>query len=208
MAYVYAAPATQEPPLVNGKEPKTTSRPIEMKRDCEKAKTALTRKAPKIELFIHGVALATIALLAYFNFTDYFWQEVSNETDVLKKDLHLTQNSALKALQYAAKLHEILMQASLSALALYYAHKLMVGSRGIPLGLIDTPYNGGSPGMLRHYRFWETRLFRSQYRLFALFLLVASILSISIGPSSAILMIPSLDWWPVNDPFRGQPMTT
>ena len=29
-----------------------------------------------------------------------------------------------------------------------------------------------------------------------------------VGPSSAIAILPTLDWWPVQDPFNGQPLTS
>jgi hypothetical protein len=207
MVYKFSLPTAQELRSVIRKEPKATSYAHETEAQCERPKNALTRSLPKLEFFAHILAVTVVGILAYYNITSYFWQEVSDGARAVETFFGLQQTSVLKALQFTAKLHELLMQASLSAIGLYYAHKLLVGSKGLPLGLIDSPYNVG-PGMLRHWRFWEAGLLRSHYHLFILFLIIAGVLSVAVGPTSAILMIPSLDWWQISDPFKGQPMTT
>ncbi|KUJ14474.1 uncharacterized protein LY89DRAFT_140576 [Mollisia scopiformis] len=174
----------------------------------EKAKTALTGSPPFAELVFHSIAICIIILITYLNITNRFWQEVQESGPVSDNGFHFTQSSELHGLQFAAKLHELFMQASLSAMVLYYAHRLLVGTKGVPFGLIDFPYNSNSLGMLRHWRFWQTGFFSTQYLSFATLLLVVCILSVIVGPSSAILVIPSPGWWHNRNPFNGQNMTT
>lgn len=96
----------------------------------------------------------------------------------------------------------------MSALGLYYAHRLLTGPRVIPFALLSPPYNNGSPKILSSLRFWENSFkLRRQYLPFGLLLLAVCVLSVVLGPSSAVLMIPSLGWWPRSNPFDGRSMT-
>jgi hypothetical protein len=114
-----------------------------------------------LELIIHAAAIAIIVLVISFNFTNYYWQDVSEDSNNNESGSAISQSAQLNAWQFAAKLHELAMLASLSFLVFHYTHKLLVGPRGIPFGLIGYPYTNCSPDMLLHMRFWETGLNKS-----------------------------------------------
>jgi len=166
----------------------------------EQPKVALVRKFPALEFTIHAVAFCITVVVVAINFSEQYWQDVL---------LFLTkwQGVELKAWQLAAKIHEIFMVTSLSFLVLYYMRKLLVSPRGIPFGLLGSPYVSGSAGMLFQKPFWRCFLDGRRWP-FALLLLVTCILSLVLGPSSAIAMIPALDWYQVKDPFNGKNTTT
>ncbi|KAF8857117.1 hypothetical protein BDZ45DRAFT_803557 [Acephala macrosclerotiorum] len=108
------------------------------------------------------------------------------------------QSLRLNALQFAAKIHEILIAASLSLVAInYLQYELLLGS-GLSLSSVLASFQITglssimSPGLGRSYlpkgirrcRFW-----------FIVLLLVLIVLYAIAGPSSAILMLPASDWW-------------
>jgi hypothetical protein len=154
------------------------------RNSSEKAKVALKRQPPYLEFLVHVLTLAIIGGLLFVNIARYFWREFSLKAQ--KK-----QNVEIKAWQFAAKVYEILIMASLSFVVFTYMRQLLVGPRGIAFGLVSAPHTIASPAMLIKKQFW-IRFGRNP--AFGLLLLVVCILSIALGPSSAILMIPSLTW--------------
>lgn len=105
------------------------------------------------------------------------------------------RNVELKAWQLGAKAHELFMLASLSFIAFYHMRRLLIGSNGIPFGLLIATFTAGSPTMLKTRSFWAGF---ARNRSFGLLLVLVCILSVILGPSSAIAMIPSLDWFELN----------
>lgn len=55
-----------------------------------------------------------------------------------------TDTKALNALQFAAKLHEIVIVGSLSSIVLHHVRRKLMNAEGIPLGLLASGYQPGS----------------------------------------------------------------
>lgn len=116
--------------------------------------------------------------------------------------------SILNAFQYAAKFHELLINASLSAIVLHRARQEMALLHGLPFGLVSAGYQLSNLSYLLTPPFWAALRVRTAqptvYQLPFVFLLVVIFgLTAVVGPSSAIALIPKLDWWLVSDPFSG-----
>jgi hypothetical protein len=159
------------------------------RHSSEKAKVALKRQPPYLEFVVHALALAIIGGLLFVNIARYFWRDFSPSAQK-------TQNVELKAFQFAAKVHELLMLASLSFIVFSYMRRLLVGRRGIAFGLVSAPHTIAAPSMLVKKKFWVGF---GRNPAFGLLLVVACLLSLALGPSSAIAMIPSLAWTDMNN---------
>ena len=157
----------------------------------EKAKIALKRGFPWLEFTVHAASLTIIGALLWVHVSETFWRDFE-----VKKQRR--QNMELKAWQFAAKVHELLMLASLSFVVFYYMRKLLVGRQGIPFGLVSAPHLTRSPGMLFKQSFW---IGWGRNLPFGGLLFLACILSFTLGPSSAITMIPSLGWYEMKSAF-------
>ena len=102
--------------------------------------------------------------------------------------------------QFGAKIHEIAIQASLSAVIFSYVrYELLLGD-GIPFGALFSGLQMSQASFLWSMEFWgalSSKNVSLKSRLRLLSILTASIfLAIVAGPSSAVLLIPRLDYWP------------
>ena len=102
--------------------------------------------------------------------------------------------------QFGAKAHEIAIEASLSAIIFSYVrYELMLGS-GIPFGALFSGLQVSQASYLWSMEFWGTvssRSISSKGKLRLLFVVITSIFIAAVaGPSSAILLVPRLDYWP------------
>ena len=84
----------------------------------------------------------------------------------------------------------------------------MALSSGLPFGLVSAGYQLSDLVYLLTPAFWAALRVRTAqprpYQLPFVFLLVLVFgLTAVVGPSSAIALIPKLDWWDVSDPFSG-----
>lgn len=114
----------------------------------------------------------------------------------------ITQGGALNALQLAAKLHELILVASLGNIIMHLAQSHLIANPGLPLGMIANSFAIGSGDYLRTKAYWSSiRTGKAHYWRFAMLSLVATLLATLAGPSSAIAVIPSLNWFPVHRPF-------
>ena len=132
-----------------------------------------------------------------------YWSDLGNPN----------QNSILNTFQFAAKFHELLVGASLSAILVHRIRYDLNNSRGVPLGFLTSGYQVSSLGYLVSREFWgavttpSRRKSNSWLPLSVLVTIVFGLYSV-VGPSSAIAMLPKLDWWPVKDPFSGTSAST
>ena len=115
-------------------------------------------------------------------------------------------NVILKAFQFAAKFHELLLAASLSAIVLHHI-RYELCDRGIPFGLVASGFQLGDVRHLFTSQFWSAAFAKqgvkwNVLRPLPLLILGAISLSVVAGPSSAIALIPELDWWRFGDPFN------
>ncbi|KAK3369859.1 hypothetical protein B0H63DRAFT_485662 [Podospora didyma] len=152
-------------------------------------KRLLTWKAASTVL-VHLLPLTATASLIAINVQPVFWFEY---------DIKLGSSpDMLYMLQFVAKVHELLVVGSLAAITLKVYKRSLVGS-GLPLGLVtggyrvgDIPYIVSSPYL---------KALTGSGCLLALLLLLNTILATLIGPASAILLIPTDDWFPLLGAF-------
>lgn len=131
-----------------------------------------------------------------------YWFDVEdNPTNTVHiGKLPLGLNEVLNTLQFAAKVHELLMIGSLSAIVLHFVRKFLVGVKGLPFGLLTAGYSVGSTEYIFSKAFWGSGFNRVFWTL-SILLIFCTLLANLLGPSSAIALIPNLDWWHVDDPF-------
>lgn len=119
--------------------------------------------------------------------------------------------NVLNALQFAAKIHETLMVASLVTILLHHIrHRLLSpDNRGLPLGLITSPFRLLDIIYLCSREFWATlrnlgSLHTSEIITIVLHLFLF-ILAAVLGPASAISMLPRLGEWELAKSITGAP---
>jgi hypothetical protein len=150
---------------------------------------------------IHLLPLAVIIALLALNFSQVYAGDVGASNPSAK----------LNALQFAAKLHEVLMAASLSSIVLHCVQYELLHGEGVPLGGLLAGFQVTDLGSLWSPGLWAITFVEGEkFRRVLLAMLVATlvILVAIVGPSSAILMLPSLDWWEYQyTAFEGYPYT-
>lgn len=102
-------------------------------------------------------------------------------------------DEVLAALQFAAKIHECLIIASISNILHHRIRFLLLQSDGIPLGLVTTPFQLNNPLYFVSAEFLGTlgKLW-SSFSIFITFglVVVVAILSLAASPFSAVILIP------------------
>jgi hypothetical protein len=152
------------------------------------------------KLLPHMTASIVAAIVVGINFRNLYWMDLVDPTVEILPGI--TQGGALNALQLAAKLVELVLVASLGSIVLHVAQSHLVGDHGLPLGLVTNVFSIGSGDFLRTKAFWASAwTSKAHYWRFWLFSLFATLLATLAGPSSAIAVIPSLNWFPVDEPF-------
>ncbi|OPB40706.1 hypothetical protein A0O28_0007860 [Trichoderma guizhouense] len=158
-----------------------------------------------LEWLIHLVAIGISIGICLLHFKKVYW---TDESTLSKKwrwlsRVSLDLNDVIKALQFAAKAHEILMVASIGAIVLYFARRRLVRDEGIALGLLMSSFD--TPANILSSKLWLALGFDASWKtiVFSLLLLFSAILSQLVGPASAGVMQPSLDWWNASDPYNG-----
>jgi hypothetical protein len=117
----------------------------------------------------------------------------------------------LAALQFAAKLHELLMLASIGTATFAYIREEMAFGAGVTIGTVFAGQQFSSINNLWSMEFWSAvydarthskgskkqRWYKisTKWRMVWLIAL-ATVLGVSVGPSGAVLMRPRLEWWP------------
>ena len=102
--------------------------------------------------------------------------------------------------QLLAKAHEIMIQASIAAVVFCYIRSEMALGSGIPFGLLFSGLHVTQISYLWSMEFWgsvNSGLHRNHRKLLLSLLVFLSIcLATVCGPSSAVLLIPRLQYWP------------
>jgi hypothetical protein len=99
-----------------------------------------------------------------------------------------------EALQFVAKAHEILMQASISTIAVAYIRRELVSGQWMPLGALFSALQIDRLSYLWSMELWATLtascLQSHRKALFVFFIPAGILLAAAVGPSSAMAMIP------------------
>ncbi|KAL8933569.1 MAG: hypothetical protein Q9216_006304, partial [Gyalolechia sp. 2 TL-2023] len=107
--------------------------------------------------------------------------------------------NGLSYLQFAAKLHEMAMQSSLAVLVFAYLRHVLFSGDALPIGAMLSGLQLTQPSYLWSMELWGISFsnipFRRKISVMTT-IIVAVLLASTVGPSSAILMIPNLDYWP------------
>ena len=142
----------------------------------------------------HMLPFAVTILILSLNALGVYWQDLGRPN----------QNAILQLLQYAAKAHEVTMAASLTAIVVHQVQHDLGGSKSVPLGFLTAGFQLGDPLFVCTKEFFggatarvqSKRLLRSSTLVYLFVLGFA--LTLVVGPSSAVAMIPRLDWWDVS----------
>lgn len=141
----------------------------------------------------HAPSVILTVVVGYIGSAQLFW--FPEEGPVIG-NTKFTPSTISNLLQIAAKLHEIVMVLSISAVILAIYRRRLIGN-GIRLGCLTAGYRVGDVGYLFSSPFWRQGLERTrswEILLCGLFVF-ATIMSATVGPASAVLLLPSLDWF-------------
>ena len=142
---------------------------------------------------IHFVPITAALVLVVLNWRGYY---VGGELEGIQGQ----DDAKFLALQFAAKLHELTISASLTAVIFSYIRHELVTDNGLPFGALVAGLQFKDVSYLWSTEFWgamlsKRRRWRQRTALGGL-IVVCAALSVSAGPSSATLMKPRLDYWP------------
>ncbi len=138
--------------------------------------------------WIHLIPLGSCIFLIWLDRVQFFWF----------KD---NKPETLNALQLAAKLLELFILGSVSTMIVHHARRHLIDETGLPYGLLSATYRVTDVTLLFERSFWWSFFsYGKTLRLWVLMFLVA-LLSVVVGPSCAIMMIPTPDYYPHPDLF-------
>ncbi|KUJ07741.1 uncharacterized protein LY89DRAFT_742513 [Mollisia scopiformis] len=159
------------------------------------------------KLLPHMLAIVVTAAVVQLSFRNVYWMDLKAPHENISPGL--TQSGALNFLQLAAKLHELLILASISSIVLYAVQSHLTGPSGLPLVMVANSFELTSGQFLRRKSFWTvpwsvdvTTGKKFFYLKFWLLSLLAAALVVLSGPSSAIAVIPTLNYFEISEPFR------
>lgn len=167
------------------------------KADGEQPKIVSHRRVNEANFAWWNIVLHILSIAVSLSVLSLSWFEVS-WTDTGRYN---NFNTTLGALQFSAKAHETLIFASISAILLHTVRQCLM-REGVALGLLSFAYSFRAGDLLRS-RFWvsmrkQISTASSESSLswnLPVLIVVIILLTASIGPSSAIVVIPKLDWW-------------
>ena len=132
--------------------------------------------------YTHGFSLGASAILIWLYFAEVFWFEESNPV-------------VSNALQFAAKLIELAILGSLSAMVLHYARFCLLGDDGLPYGLLSVTYRVTDiMVLLKEKTFWVS-FYKRRTIFLGLFMLLVLLFSVLVGPAAAIILLPTADYY-------------
>ena len=108
-------------------------------------------------------------------------------------------------LQFAAKAHEIAMQASIATILLSFIRYQISAGKGMPFGAVLSGLQFLQVSYLWSVELWSSILskdFQLQKKAcFAVLILICIAVAATAGPSSATLLIPRQDLWPLTSSY-------
>ncbi|KAK1983327.1 hypothetical protein LZ30DRAFT_714612 [Colletotrichum cereale] len=140
--------------------------------------------------------LVTVTILCVGSLRFYWYPEEGP----LVMDYRVDADTINNVLQLVAKLHELLIVASLSSIALAMFRRCLVTS-GVRLGFLTGGYRVGDLGYMGTTAFWRQGFDRSNLWgvLLSGFVVFATIMSTTVGPASAVLLVPTLGWYEIDN---------
>lgn len=169
---------------------------------------SLFRSLLSFSWLIHVIALGCTGAAVQLTFNNTYW---TDEADWDNKFLWsiLRGTRIQDILQFAAKLYEIIIVLSLSAMVMHAFRRMLVGD-GVAWGLMSGAYQVGSPSYFFSRELWApfTKPENPRNFFMALGLALLVIYANMIGPFTAIIISPILEWWPVHDPYNGEKLTS
>ena len=139
-------------------------------------------------------APVTISLgLLILNFRTYVCAALNNDLD---------SNTVLGVLQFAAKLHELLIISSVTSIVLHKSQYELSHLARVPSGFLRAAFDISDPTSFFSLEFYRSAARPDKGRKswtisLALTVTIGTIISDVAGPACAIAMLPSLNWWPV-----------
>ena len=134
---------------------------------------------------VHLIPVAGAIAIVYLNIAGMYLGDTFN---------------SIAALQFAAKFHEIFMVASLSQLVLHLVRNELTSGDGLPFGALVSGLQFSQLSYLWSLEFWGLATSPSflwwRKMRFMILIVVCVTLAASVGPSSAIAMIPRSSDWP------------
>ena len=158
------------------------------KQDHEETKVATyyDRRVSLLGFLLHALPFAGVLALIILNVQPHYVGEVNS--------------TKTTAIQFAAKLLEILIQSSLAAMLLDFIRTQALGESSLPLGRFLAPYRMTDISYLWSLDFWgsiTSNVTRSWQGIVSIVVVVASFLMAAlVGPASAVAMIPRLTNFP------------
>ena len=142
---------------------------------------------------IHFIPIAATVIICYLAWAGYY---IGGELSGIGNE----DSEKFIGLQFAAKLHELTINASLTAVIFSFVRHQLAVAGGLPFGALFTGLQFQEISFLWSMDFWgaaRARFLKLQVRLAIILLVViCAFLSVSAGSSSATLMRPTLDDWP------------
>ena len=168
------------------------------KGELPKVAASTSRSRALLQWLIHVPAITITTTVLALNFANVYWMDYGT----------LGQNTILGALQFAVKLHESFIVASLSTVMFHRMQYELAYREGVSFGTLLAGYQLNSVSYLFSAECWagvcgpKSGAFSTGLHRWALSLTVfgAIILAALSGPASGIMLIPKLAWWLVSDP--------
>lgn len=152
----------------------------------EKVAIHQSRVTALLRTLIHAVPLGVAILEIVLNLKSHFIGQ------------HFDKQNYL---QFAAKAHEITLQASVATIVLSYIRYQISAGRGMPFGAVLSGFQFLQVSYLWSVEFWSSILskgFQTRKKIcFAVLVLICVTVAATAGPSSASLLIPRQSLWPI-----------
>ncbi|KAK4222176.1 hypothetical protein QBC38DRAFT_448493 [Podospora fimiseda] len=140
---------------------------------------------------IHVIPVSISILLVTISHLHLYWFELDGP-----KWLHVSVPAFLNSLYLAAKIHEILIIASLSAIIIKICKRRLIKS-DITLGHLTGAYRVGDVRYIFSSALWNNG--SAQACFLGWLIVISTLIATVVGPASAILIVPELDWFPLPD---------
>jgi len=152
---------------------------------------------------VHIVLMVVGIILVRMNVRRWYWfNEELTGFALLDFPFYSSTDTIRNALQLVAKLYELVVVASLATLTLKVFKRQLVESK-LPIGLLTGAYRVGDIRYIFSPSFVVG--LNSPNTLLAVLLFVNTMVATLVGPASAILMVPELDWYPARYAFGELP---